>query len=302
MQERLYSHKFYRRAAKDAIKIHLELFDMKQRGESPIVKKADDGKAEAEMSAEEKRKLKHKKKREEEKAKKDEKAKQANSTSGGKPKKIDEDPEGEKLLEKDPLEEACKLMKALVQSCRTDTATHIWTYEIMRRQGKHLQCLQALIKLWELVGKDLTHYKIISPLAHFCFVAQIDDASMNGAVKEVIMHELAPLLAPELDGKPFADIAALRASATKVVDKVEARLKENSTMPLIEVLYSLKCLKHAGRDMKSFLEGWRPEGAFALKECQKLSEYLKSEYGADSTIHSKFKERCSEIFPLVAKF
>jgi len=38
MQERLFSHKFYRRAAKDAIKIYLELFDMKERGEGPAKK------------------------------------------------------------------------------------------------------------------------------------------------------------------------------------------------------------------------------------------------------------------------
>merc|ERR1711972_333277 len=64
MQERLYSHKFYRRAAKDAVNIYLELFDMKQRGEGPV-KKSDDDNQEAELSAEEKRRLKHKKKREE---------------------------------------------------------------------------------------------------------------------------------------------------------------------------------------------------------------------------------------------
>merc|ERR1719198_1417146 len=63
MQERLFSHKFYRRAAKDAIKIYIELFDMKERGEGPV-KKEDEADPEAELSPEEKRKLKHKKKRE----------------------------------------------------------------------------------------------------------------------------------------------------------------------------------------------------------------------------------------------
>merc|ERR1712113_1207309 len=59
MQEHLYSHKFYRRAAKDAIRIYLELFDRKVRGEVTSSKEDDDSK-EAEMSAAEKRKLKHK--------------------------------------------------------------------------------------------------------------------------------------------------------------------------------------------------------------------------------------------------
>merc|ERR1719272_2847496 len=92
MQERLFSHKFYRRAAKDAIKIYLELFDMNARGEGPK-NKALEADAEADLSPEDKKKLKHKKKREE-KAKQDEKAKQV-AASGGKAKKVDEDPQGE---------------------------------------------------------------------------------------------------------------------------------------------------------------------------------------------------------------
>jgi len=295
MQERLYSHKFYRRAAKDAIKIYIELFDMKARGET-VVKKKDDEDPEAGMTAEQKKAFKHKKKREE-KAKQEEKNKQV-AAAGAKAKKVDEDPDGEKLLEKDPMEEACKLLKELTQSCRSDPATHILVYDCMSRQGKLLHCLQAIIKLWELTGKDLENYKIIAPLAHFCFVAKIDEPRINSAVQEVIFCELAPVLAPELDGKPFESVAALRASAKKVVDKVEARLKETKDLPLAEVLYSLKCLRHAGRDMSKFLEAWRPEGAFSLKECKKMLEYLSSVY-PESAIYSRFKDRCMEIFPLL---
>merc|ERR1712048_570847 len=34
MQERLYSHKFFRRAAKDAINIYMDLYDKKKKGEN----------------------------------------------------------------------------------------------------------------------------------------------------------------------------------------------------------------------------------------------------------------------------
>jgi len=295
MQEGLYSHKFYRRAAKDAIKIYLELFDMKARGELPV-KKKDDEDPEAGMTVEQKKASKHKKKRED-KAKQEEKAKLV--AVGVKAAKVDEDPEGEKLLEKDPMEEAGKLLKTLAQSCGMDPATHILVYDCMSRQGRLLHCLQALIKLWELTGKDLSNYKIIAPLAHFCFVAKIDDPSMNSAVREVIFCELASVLAPELDGKPFESVASIRASATKVVDQVEARLKETKGMPLAEVLYSLRCLRHAGRDMSKFLETWRPEGAFSLKECKKMMAYLSFEYKPESSIYNRFKDRCVDIFPLL---
>merc|ERR1719272_2539592 len=279
MQERLYSHKFYRRAAKDAIKIYIELFDMKARGET-VVKKKDDEDPEAGMTAEQKKAFKHKKKREE-KAKQEEKNKQV-AAAGAKAKKVDEDPDGEKLLEKDPMEEACKLLKVLTQYCQQDPATHCLVYDCMSRQGRLLQSLQSLIKLWELTGKDLTNYNIISPLAHFCFVAKIDEPRINATVQEVILTELAPVLAPELKGKPFDSVKSLRASASKVVDKVEKQLKENSKdLSLVAVMYSLKSLKHAGRDTTKFLETWKPDGAFSLKECKKMLIYLSSEHGKE---------------------
>merc|ERR1712217_999261 len=40
MQERLYSHKFYRRAAKDTIRIYLDFYDQKARGDATATKDA----------------------------------------------------------------------------------------------------------------------------------------------------------------------------------------------------------------------------------------------------------------------
>lgn len=197
------------------------------------------------------------------------------------------------------MEEACKLVKVLTQYCWQEPATQVLVYDCMSRQGKLLQCLQALVRLWELTGKNLTNYKIIAPLAHFCFVAKIDEPRINSAVQEVIFTELAPVLAPELKGKPFGSVSELRSSASKVVDQVEKRLKEKKDLPLAEVLYSLKCLGHAGRDTVRFLETWRPEGAFSLKECKKMLDYLAAEHKPDSKIYCRFKDRCLEIFPLM---
>merc|ERR1712050_655316 len=68
MQERLFSHKFYRRAAKDAIRIYLELHDQKARGEGVSATADDDKGKEAELSKEEKKKLKHAARRDKKKA------------------------------------------------------------------------------------------------------------------------------------------------------------------------------------------------------------------------------------------
>mmetsp|Transcript_95974 Transcript_95974/g.271524 ORF Transcript_95974/g.271524 Transcript_95974/m.271524 type:complete len:934 (-) Transcript_95974:149-2950(-) len=291
MQQRLFSHKFYRRAAKDAIRIYLELYDQKSRREATGAAEVADGGKDAEMSKEEKRKLKHKNKRDK---KKDDEAKEAKATTtGSKPKKVDDDPEGEKLLDKDPMEEASKLVRNLVLHSSMDNATHVLTYDVFSRQGKLMHCLQALLRLWELSGRDMMHYKLIAPLAHFCFVAKLDDENMSSAVKEVIMSELATIFGEE----PFADLAALRAAAARVVDAVEKKLNETAELPLIEVLYGLRCLKNAGRDCAGFLQTWRPQGAFALKECRKMLAYLGNEDGIDPSARQRFKDRCLEVFP-----
>lgn len=295
MQERLYSHKFYRRAAKDAINIYIELFDMKARGEA-LPGTSTEGNDGGEMSAAEKKRMKHKARREAKATEKDSKANQG-AAAGGKAKKVDDDPEGKKLLEKDYMEEANKIVKKLVVNCSSEVATHTLTYDVAARQGKLLHCLQAIIRLWEIADKDTMYYKLAAPLSHFCFVADLERKDMPDAVRVVVLSEIAPVLGSD---QPFADVATLRLAATKIVDEVEKRVRQTPEMPVAEVLHYLKCMKHAGRDCKSFLEEeWHPKGAFALKECEKMLRYLETEYGIDSVAREQFKKRCLELFPLM---
>jgi len=294
MQERLYSHKFYRRAAKDAIRIYVELFDMKARGEKVGAAADEDEGKEEEMSAADKKKLKMKKKRE---AKAKEEKENKGAAPGAKPKKVDDDPDGEKLVAQDPMVEANKLIKTLLLYCTNDGATHICTYDVSIRQGKLLHCLQALIRLWELSGYDNLYYKLVSPLAHFCFVADLEHKDTPDVVRQVILSEMAPIVGARGD-PPLASVAELRAKALKIVDQVEQRIKSNQELPLVEVMYGLKCLKNAGRDFKGFLaKDWQPKGAVALKECNKMLSYLSSEYGSDSEIYGKYKAKSKELFP-----
>mmetsp|Transcript_57910 Transcript_57910/g.135384 ORF Transcript_57910/g.135384 Transcript_57910/m.135384 type:complete len:934 (-) Transcript_57910:30-2831(-) len=294
MQERLFSHKFYRRAAKDAINIYLQLYDKKSSMDGATSGAGGDGDGEAELSKEEKLALKHKLKREKKKADEKKAATQVTPQSGTKPKKVDDDPEGTKFLEKDPMDEACKLVKNLVIFSSLDMATHVLTYECFSRRQLWLHCVQALLRLWKLCGCDNTHYKLVSPLAHFCFVAPLEAEDIPPPVREVILSEVAPILGEK---KAFDGVPALRAAATKIVDSVQKRLKEDPKIPVAEVLHSIKCVKNAGRSCMPFLESWSPEGAFALKECHKMLAYLSVEYGTDSPAYTRFKARCSELFP-----
>merc|ERR1712167_185593 len=119
---------------------------------------------------------------------------------------------------------------------------------------------------------------------------------MHSAVREMILSELAPIFGLE---QPFENLAAVRMKATELVEAGERRIKGAPELPLIEILYGIKCLRHAGRDCKAFLEEWPPQGAFALKECEKMLKYFAQEYGKESSIYGRFKTRCLEIFPLM---
>merc|ERR1711871_1716623 len=99
LQDGLYSHKFFRRSAKDAIRVYIELFDMAARGEKMGAGKDDDEDKEAVLSPAEKKKLKHKQKRDAEKKEKE----AVKDPAGGKPKKVDDVPDGAKRLEKNPM-------------------------------------------------------------------------------------------------------------------------------------------------------------------------------------------------------
>eukprot|EP00913_Durusdinium_trenchii_P011644 g10936.t1 len=273
---KLYSHKFYRRAAKDAVKIYLELYDAKVSGCDDQAGSADGASKEGgenELSAEEKKKMKHKKKREAQKQ--EQKATTPATTATGKPKKVDDDPEGEKLLQQDFMEQACKIVRTMVTFSALDSATHVMTYEVFSRQKKSLHCLQALRQLWELGGRDSLYYKLLAPLAHFCFV--LGD---EGAV-------------------PFKSAAEMKEAASKLVDAVEQKIKTTNDLFLVEVLYGLKCLKAAGRDRLAVLEAWQPQGAMSLKESRKLLAYLEKEFGKDSAPWAKLQRRCLEFFPLM---
>eukprot|EP00928_Gymnodinium_smaydae_P012035 TRINITY_DN14393_c0_g2_i1.p1 TRINITY_DN14393_c0_g2~~TRINITY_DN14393_c0_g2_i1.p1 ORF type:complete len:935 (-),score=227.05 TRINITY_DN14393_c0_g2_i1:167-2971(-) len=298
MQERLYSHKFYRRAAKDAIKIHVELYDKKMKSDADNEKAKENEPKEEEMSAAEKKKMKHKLQREKKKAEDDKAAQQTAVASTGKAKKADEDPNGEKFLEKDQMEQAVALTKTLACHASEDTTTHLLTYDVFSRQGRLLPCLHALLRLWNFAGCDNMYYKLIAPLAHFCFVLDLESSTTPDAVKTVVMREVAPLLGGSTD-KPFDSVKSLRAAASKVIDAVEKRMKETKDLPVIEVLYSLKCLKNAGRDTKAFLEKWRCESVFSVKDCQKMLSYLESEFGKDSSIWQNFKKRSLEVLPMI---
>ncbi|CAK9055609.1 N-terminal acetyltransferase A complex auxiliary subunit NAA15 (AtNAA15) (Protein OMISHA), partial [Durusdinium trenchii] len=138
------------------------------------------------------------------------------------PVKVDDDPEGEKLLQQDFMEQACKIVRTMVTFSALDSATHVMTYEVFSRQKKSLHCLQALRQLWELGGRDSLYYKLLAPLAHFCFVLGTE---IPEQVADVVFAEIAVIIRSDEGAVPFKSAAEMKEAASKLVDAVEQKIK-----------------------------------------------------------------------------
>uniref|UniRef100_A0A7S3LAC1 Uncharacterized protein n=1 Tax=Amphora coffeiformis TaxID=265554 RepID=A0A7S3LAC1_9STRA len=144
----IYGQEYFCRAASGIIGIYLHMADNPDKEEEAepdysSMTAAERKRAKA-IARKKKRKTGAEKKEEAEK-------KSANGDKGktgknGKPSFIDEDPDGEELLKKDPLEESNKFSSMLAMYAPKDIQTWILRYDVAIRRGKALICLQALHK------------------------------------------------------------------------------------------------------------------------------------------------------------
>lgn len=152
-EDNLWGQPYYGEAAEGIIKIYLHLYD------NPNIAAEEAEPDYASMSAADRKKAKalarKKKKVAEKKATDDaeqKKVKEADVAEDGKKKKppppeaIDEDPEGQMLFRKDPLDEAKNFCAILSKNAVTRLSTWLLQYDVSSRRGKGLMSLQALFK------------------------------------------------------------------------------------------------------------------------------------------------------------
>lgn len=170
MEDELYSHKFYRRAAKLALQIYLRLLD------APVEEEAEKKEENLEnLSAAERKRLKHKQKREAEKKEKQETGGKPDKDKGG--KKKDEDPQGAKLLERARMEEdALVVVRRLQKYCALDRTTQKFAFLLHFRRGKLLLCAQALDRLFRLLQQDRFAPALSPLLLQFCLKGDLASA------------------------------------------------------------------------------------------------------------------------------
>ncbi|CAG8791171.1 4883_t:CDS:2, partial [Racocetra persica] len=180
--DQLRSHPYYFRAAQNAIKIYIELYDNPN-----TVTVSEENEDYANMTEGEKKKLRskankaaHKKQKEDE----ERKAKEDVKKKVDKPQ--DDDPDGEKLLKtEDPLGEAFKFLLPLQELSPKRIETHLLGFEIYLRKKKYLLALRALLRAYNIDKENATlHNDIIR-----FHLAVSDDKEINPTVNQVIASE-----------------------------------------------------------------------------------------------------------------
>ena len=201
-EDNLWGQPYYGEAAEGIIKIYLHIHD------NPSIT-AEEAEADyASMSAAERKKAKalarKKKKGVDKKATEDAEQKSMKETvavdagateNGGKKKRpplpeiIDEDPDGQILLKKDPLEEAKKFSAILSKNAVSRLSTWILQYDVASRRGKGLLALQALLKAKSLAPESSAVFARIVDLG-----SKFDSLISSEIVRAVFNAEVPRLL------------------------------------------------------------------------------------------------------------
>lgn len=208
-EEELWGLDNYARAAEGISRLYLHLYD------NPNLTKEDEEPDYSSMTAAERKKAKaiaRKKKKAAEKKMEEEKAAaaeaaNANQKKGAKPAVIDEDPNGEALLKRDPLEEAKKFSAILSRHAPSRLSTWLLQYDVAIRRKKAVLAMQALFKGRAL---DPQNGELFTRIVDFSDKASPEDDS-HDAVKEILKDELPKLY----DGKALSQFVRDAAASAK---------------------------------------------------------------------------------------
>ncbi|KAF8926049.1 NMDA receptor-regulated protein 1-domain-containing protein [Dissophora ornata] len=177
LEDQLRSHPYYVRAAQNAVRCYVALFDRPDGGDSEEMEGMTEAEKKKFRSKQRKAELKAQKEAEEKKVL----AAQEITKKGG---KIDQDPEGLKYSKtEDPLGEALKLLKPLQELATERIETHLMGFEIYIRKNKLLLALKALLKSHKIDANSATLHE---QLVRFALAVQKAGDSLKPTVKSVI--------------------------------------------------------------------------------------------------------------------
>ncbi|CAG8452976.1 18718_t:CDS:10 [Acaulospora morrowiae] len=190
LEDQLRSHPYYFRAAQEAIKIYVKLYDNPDTavlgGEEQDFENMTEG---------EKKKARNKARKEALKKQKEEDGRKEKAKDDPIKKKIeklqDDDPNGEKLLKTDdPLGEAFKFLQPLQELSPKRIETHLLGFEIYFRKKKYLLALRSLLQAHKIDKENETlHNNVIR------FKLEVaSNRELHQTITQVVTEELAVLV------------------------------------------------------------------------------------------------------------
>jgi len=281
----------YARAAEGISRLYLHLYD------NPDLTKEDEEPDYASMTAAQRKKAKaiaRKKKKAAEKKAEEEKAaaveaQKAAQKKGIKAPVMDEDPNGETLLKKDPLEEAKKFSAILSRSAPRRISTWLLQYDVAMRRKKPLLAMQALFKGRAI---DAQSGELFVRIADFAENAA-PEADSHEAAKEVLNSELPRLLNGK-DVCSFVQDAAASAKSDPLTD-LSLRVAIASAM--------VKTKAGSSSDAASLIVDQGLDGRGVSVKTVKAALDCLTEFGDEaSAAKTKWIEAVKARFPLIKDF
>ena len=287
-EEELWGLDNYARAAEGISRLYLHLYD------NPNLTKEDEEPDYSSMTAAERKKAKaiaRKKKKAAEKKMEEEKAAaaeaaNANQKKGAKPAVIDEDPNGDALLKRDPLEEAKKFSAILSRHAPSRLSTWLLQYDVAIRRKKAVLAMQALFKGRAL---DPQNGELFTRIVDFSDKASPEDDS-HDAVKEILKDELPKLY----DGKALSQFVRDAAASAK------GDASTNLSLRIAIARAIAKTKTGSTSDAASLIVDQGLDGQGVSVDTAKAALACLSEFGDEaSAAKTKWIAAIKERFPLI---
>mmetsp|Transcript_20010 Transcript_20010/g.29024 ORF Transcript_20010/g.29024 Transcript_20010/m.29024 type:complete len:901 (+) Transcript_20010:308-3010(+) len=217
-EDNLWGQQYYCQAAEGIIRNYVFLYDnpsavgVEEEPDYSEMTAAQRKKAKAiarkkKKSAEKKAAEAAEKRKVEEEKMNDQNGSKKKKAGGSSPSVVDEDPDGEELLKRDPLEEAKKYSATLSKHAPNRISTWMGQYDVAIRRKKVLMALQALFKAKAI---DKESNELFTRIVDF--VQKVEsEKEANPIIKEVLASETTTLL----EGKSLSDFVSEAASRAK---------------------------------------------------------------------------------------
>ena len=312
MEDTVFAHKFYQRAARGVISIFLKLLDNPSLTSEKDAEDVDMSSLSPEERKKEKNRLRKLKKKEveAEEAKKraaDEEAarekKSGSEKNANKPFVMpkDEDPNGEKLLEKCNLEECARWSMQIQKLEGCEVETHVLIADVMIRRNKFSRALRSIVVGLRQVPRHAGLTYMLCKIAKKFLDIESDVSTVPSMVSQIIRARLATFLGASLDVNTFVETFVTESTSLSVLHRVAAaRCLLLLRSPTANDSPSDNALVTRAVALLTDHGLWEGKGVL-VKTVSEAYKFILHEAGREAEADA-FKAQCLERFPYINQF